>query len=64
MQYMIYVAILFMAIYVGKSMFGNDRTIKNVSRNVSQETSSDTMASERVEETEKLEYCRWFHLYT
>lgn len=54
MQYMIYVAILFMAIYVGKSMFGNDRTIKNVS----QETSSDTMASERVEETEKLEYCR------
>lgn len=44
-QYIIYATIIIIAINVGKSMFLDDRIVRNVPQNVSHETTSDTNAS-------------------
>ena len=55
-QYIIYATIIIIAINVGKSMFSDDRIVRNVSQDVSHETTSDTNASGTSEAEKKLAF--------
>lgn len=55
-QYIIYATIIIIAINVGKSMFSDDRIVRNVSQDVSHETTSDTNASSTSEAEKKLAF--------
>lgn len=55
-QYIIYATIVIIAINVGKSMFSDDRIVRNVSQDVSHETTSDTNASGTSEAEKKLAF--------
>lgn len=55
-QYIIYATIVIIAINVGKSMFSDDRIVRNVSQDVSHETTSDTNASSTSEAEKKLAF--------
>ncbi len=55
-QYIIYATIIIIAINVGKSMFLDDRIVRNVPQNVSHETTSDTNALGTSEAEKKLAF--------
>lgn len=55
-QYIIYATIVIIAINVGKSMFSDDRIVRNVPQNVSHETTSDINASGTSETEKKLAF--------
>lgn len=55
-QYIIYATIVIIAINVGKSMFSDDRIVRNVSQDVSHETTSDTNVSSASEAEKKLAF--------